>query len=101
MGNGEWGVGSGEWEVGISGRQRMFVCFSSYHFKVTHSSTPHSPLPTPHSPVSSCHHPWTAALKLIISCGHIFVPTDDHATSIFGISSSIYSLSSLQRYLVI
>ena len=54
--------------------------------------------PQSHSPVSSCHHPWTAELKLIISCGHIFVQIYHAASSICSISSAICSLSSLRGH---
>src|SRR5262245_45849550 len=45
-------MGSGELGLGISGRPRLFVCFCSDHFKVIHSSTPHSLLPTSPPPLS-------------------------------------------------
>src|SRR5262245_56309638 len=88
MGSGEWGMGSLNFRSQTVAFVFLFLLFQS------HSFFP-SPLPTPHFTVSSCHHPWTAWRKLIISCGHIFDPICNAASSICGVSSAIYILSPL------
>src|SRR5262249_12845028 len=85
-----------EWRDKATGRQ------GDKEILVFVSSSPCRPVaPSPTSSVHSCHHTWTASLKLIISCGHIFVPIYEAASSICGISSVIYSLSLLSRRLVV